>query len=134
MIAVDAHGRPALLLRRVGEGSVVLCTYPLEHMAAVTPRVNPEATGVLYGALAAHAGVRPRVSVADTAVAVDRVEHEDGRTFVWLVSQSCEEITVKPAVRDGGELRDPDGTPAGSVTLPPYGVSVLELADGRVAT
>lgn len=31
-------------------GSVVLCTYPIEHMAAVTPRVNPEATSQLYSA------------------------------------------------------------------------------------
>jgi hypothetical protein len=41
VIATDARGRPALLLRRVGGGSLVLGTYPVEHMAALTPRVNP---------------------------------------------------------------------------------------------
>jgi len=40
--ATDAHGRPALLLRPIGPGSLVLCTYPVEHMAALTSRVNPD--------------------------------------------------------------------------------------------
>ncbi len=34
VLAVDSHGRPALLRRRTGAGSVILCTYPLEHLAA----------------------------------------------------------------------------------------------------
>lgn len=127
VLAEDAHGRPALLLRRVGEGSVVLCTYPLEHMAAVTPRANPEETSTLYDALAAHAGVRRPVSVADSRVSADRLLHEDGRTFVWLVSQSRAELSVKPAVAAGSSLYDLDGVPADTVTLPAYGVRVLEL-------
>ncbi|MFJ6214134.1 cellulase family glycosylhydrolase [Streptomyces sp. NPDC092296] len=126
VLAVDAHGRPALLLRRVGEGSVVFSTYPIEHMAAVTPRVNPESTSTLYDALGAHAGVRRPVAVADPRVSVDRLEHEDGRTFVWLVSQAREELTVKPSVASGA-LYELDGTPADAVTLPVYGVRVLEL-------
>ncbi|MEK8173081.1 hypothetical protein NKH77_41030 [Streptomyces sp. M19] len=36
VLAVDGHGRPALLLRETGAGSVVFCTYPIEYMAAVT--------------------------------------------------------------------------------------------------
>ncbi|HXQ86487.1 MAG TPA: hypothetical protein VN746_07415, partial [Gaiella sp.] len=44
VVAVDRHGRPALLRHAVGAGRTVLCTYPLEHMAARTPRVNPEDT------------------------------------------------------------------------------------------
>jgi len=63
VVAVDGHGRPALLCRRAGTGSVILCTYPLEHMAAVTPAANPEAAQVLYGALAAHAGLDRPVTV-----------------------------------------------------------------------
>ena len=58
VIATDARGRPALLRRQAGRGSLILCTYPLEYMAALTPRVNPDATVTLYGALATHAGVR----------------------------------------------------------------------------
>ena len=52
VIATDAHGRPALLRRQAGRGSLILCTYPLEYMAAAAPRVNPDATVALYGALA----------------------------------------------------------------------------------
>jgi endo-1,4-beta-mannosidase len=129
VLAVDAHGRPALLLRRVGEGSVLLCTYPVEHMAAATPRVNPEDSVTLYDALGAHAEVLRPVTVADPRVAVDRLQHEDGRTFVWLVSQGREEVTVKPAVTGGGALYDLDGTEVDAVTLPVYGVRVLELRD-----
>ena len=44
VIAVDGHGRPALLRHALGAGSTVFCAYPLEHMAARTPRVNPEDT------------------------------------------------------------------------------------------
>lgn len=128
VVAVDAHGRPALLLRRVGEGAVILCAYPVEHMAAVTPRANPEATSALYDALGTYAGVRRPVVVADPRVSVDRLEHEDGRVFVWLVSQAREELTVKPLVADGLALRELDGTAADSVTLPVHGVRVLQLS------
>lgn len=126
VLARDAHGRPALLLREVGEGAMVLCTYPVEHMAAVTPRANPEDTALLYDALGAYAGVRRPVAVADLRVGVDRLVHEDGRSFVWLVSQSPAELPVKPLVTDGA-LYELDGTPADTVTLPAYGVRVLEL-------
>jgi endo-1,4-beta-mannosidase len=126
VLASDGRGRPALLLRRVGAGSMALCTYPIEQMAAGTPRVNPEHTSVLYDALAAHAGVRRPVTVADPRVAVDRLEHEDGRSFIWLVSQSREEVTVKPVTADGGSLRTLDGADVDRITLPRYGVQVLE--------
>jgi hypothetical protein len=98
-------------------------------MAAATPRVNPEDSVTLYDALGAHAGVLRPVTVADPRVAVDRLHHEDGRTFVWLVSQGREEVTVKPAVTGGGALYDLDGTEVDAVTLPVYGVRVLELRD-----
>ena len=126
VLATDAHGRPALLLRRVGAGSVVFSTYPLEQLAAGTPRVNPEATSTLYQALASHAGVRRPVTVDDARVAVDRLLHEDGRCFVWLVSQAREELAVKPALPLGGALFELDGGALTGVTLPPYGVRVLE--------
>ncbi len=131
VLAVDGHGRPALLLRRTGEGCVVLCTYPLEYMAAVTPRINPEATGVLYDALGVHAAVRRPVVVADPRVSVDRLEHRDGSTYVWLVSQAREELAVEPVTEDGTALFTLDGAPAGTVELPVYGVRVLRL--GRAA-
>jgi len=70
VLATDAYGRPALLLCPIGQGSLVLCTYPVEHMAALTPRVNPDDTVTLYDALARHAGVR-RLGGAETAEGVE---------------------------------------------------------------
>ena len=131
VLAVDAHGRPALTQRQTGSGSVVLCTYPVEQLAAATPRVNPEATATLYRALAAHAGVRRPVTVDDPRVAVDRLTHRDGRSFVWFVSQSREELTVRPILPQGGALTELDGTAASSVALPRYGVRVLEWHPGN---
>jgi endo-1,4-beta-mannosidase len=128
VVAVDGHGRPALLCRRSGAGSVILCTYPLEHMAAVTPAANPEAAQVLYGALAAHAGLDRPVTVDDPRVAVDELVHADGRRFVWLVSQSDGELSVKPTLANGLDLRTLAGDPvAGELLLPPFGVGVYEL-------
>jgi len=132
VLAVDGHGRPALLLRRVGSGSLVLCTYPIEHMAAVTPRVNPEATSSVYDALAVHAGVRRPVRVDDPRVAADLVIRSDGSRFAWLVSQAEEPLTIKPELAAGLTLRPLDGA-AGSecegdtVLLAPFGVGVFRL-------
>ena len=68
ILAVDGSGRPALLERKVGLGAMVLCTYPIEHMAARTPRANPESTWQLYGALAQAAGIALPLSVSDPRV------------------------------------------------------------------
>jgi endo-1,4-beta-mannosidase len=141
VIAVDGRGRPALLARRVGAGSVVLCTYPLEHMAAMTPRVNPEATSTLYDALAAYAGVSRLVTVDDPRIAADVMVRSDGARFAWLVSQAAEHVTVKPQLAAGLRLCPLDGGPAdggpadggpadGTVTLDPFGVSVFAMLTG----
>ena len=131
VIAVDGHGRPALLVRRVGTGSVVLCTYPLEHMAAMTPLVNPEATSTLYDALAAYAGVSRLVTVDDPRIAADVMVRSDGARFAWLVSQAAEPVTVKPQLAAGLRLcalgGPATGDTDGTVTLGPFGVSVFAL-------
>ena len=118
VVAVDGHGRPALLRRSHGEGQVLLCTYPLEHMAAVTPRVNPEPTHRLYDALAALAGVRRAVTIEDPRVSADVLVRSDGSRVAVLVSQADTELRVKPLVAGGG---------VEEVVLAPYGVRVLEL-------
>jgi endo-1,4-beta-mannosidase len=126
VVAVDQRNRPVLLDRRAGGGRLVLCTYPLEHMAAVTPRVNPEPTYRLYDALAELSGVTRPVTVEDPRVFAAELRHRDGRRFVWLVSQAAAEITVKPTVE--GHLADlHTGAPATEVALPAYGVRVLRL-------
>jgi hypothetical protein len=126
VVAVDAHGRPALLVHGTGAGRTVLATYPLEHMAARTPRANPDATHRLYQALAEVAGIRRPVTVTDPHVSADVLVHADGRRFVWLVSQSPEPLTVRPAAE--GTLHGlEDGEPVTDVALDAYGVAVLEL-------
>lgn len=121
VVAVDGEGRPALLVRRVGAGSMVLCTYPVEHLAATTPRVNPDPARDLYDALADFAGVRRTVTVDDPRVAVDVLVHEDGTRYVWLVSQADQQVTVKPVVRGTARLAEDN------VVLPPFGVRVVRL-------
>lgn len=129
VVAVDQHGNPVLLRRKHGRGHLVLCTFPLEGMAAALPHVNPEPTYRIYDALAAMAGVSRPVTVADPLVHTAELRHRDGRRFVWLISQSEEELDVKPAVV-GGRLADlSTGDPVGEVTLRPYGVRVLALKD-----
>jgi endo-1,4-beta-mannosidase len=132
VIATDAHGRPALLERRAGpqnQGSLILCTYPVEHMAALTPRVNPDDAVTLYAALAAHAGVRRAVSVDDPRVACDTLVRDDGTVFAVLASHGAEPITVKPvlAADSGLSALDDDQVMEG-VTLSPFGINVLRLA------
>jgi endo-1,4-beta-mannosidase len=123
VVAVDQHGNPVL----VRKGRLVLCTYPLEAMAAALPRVNPEPAHRIYDALAAIAGVSRAVTVADPLVHVGELSHRDGRRFVWLVSQAERELEVRPA---GGKLADlASGEPVDEVTLRPYGVRVLVLED-----
>lgn len=129
VVAVDQHGNPVLLRRRHGTGHLVLCTFPLEGMAAALPHVNPEPTYRIYDALAAMAGVSRPVTVADPLVHAAELRHRDGRRFVWLVSQAAEELTVKP-VTTGGRLTSlATGEPVDEVTLHPYGVRVLALKD-----
>jgi endo-1,4-beta-mannosidase len=135
VIATDARGRPALLLRRVGRGSLILGTYPVEHMAALTPRVNPDDTVTLYGALAAHAGVRRPVTVDDPRVACDTLVRDDGTTFAVLASHAAETLTVKPALAAGAALTPLDDEEIlEGVTLDPFGINVLKItASGATA-
>ena len=128
VLAVDQHGRPALLLNKVGDGQVVFSTYPIEFMAASLPAVNPEPTYRLYDALASAAGVVRDVVVDDPRVMVGELDHVDGRRFIWLVSQSAEPVWVKPQLPQSLRLVGLDGsTRPDQLELPAYGVLVLRL-------
>ena len=131
VVARDQHGHPALVINRVGAGTLVLGTFPLEYLAAAQGRVNPEPTWRIYRALAVHAGVVRPVTVDDPRVLVDGLVHADGRRFTWLVSESAEPLTVRPMPADAATtLTDPGGaTAVGDVDLEPYGVRVLELTN-----
>jgi hypothetical protein len=101
-------------------------------MAAATPGVNPEATSVLYDALAVHAGVNRLVTVEDPRVATDILVHQDGTRFAWLVSQAGEPVAVKPQLAAGLRLSALDGDTAnGAINLVPFGVGVFRLVGGE---
>jgi endo-1,4-beta-mannosidase len=118
VVAVDGHGRPALLRHELGSGSTFFCTYPLEHMAARTPRVNPEDTWRLYDALAAAAGVSRPVRVDDPRILVGRLRARVEET-VLLVNSSSDTVQAEPVVEGEDAL-----VPSGTLTIGPYGVAV----------
>jgi hypothetical protein len=47
IVAIDGQGRPALLRNPLGSGCALLCTHPLEHLAARTSRVTPFAVAAI---------------------------------------------------------------------------------------
>ena len=125
VIAVDQLGRPALLRNSLGEGQAILCTYPLEHMAAVSAAINPDSTALLYAALAAEADVLPDLRLDGTEVILGEMEHADGARYVWLINMTDREAVATPR---GASLVTLDGDSVGQVTLPPFGVEVLRRA------
>ena len=123
VIAVDGRGRPALLEHPLGAGSAVLCTYPLEHMAARTPDANPEDTWRLYSALAEHAGVGRPVSVRDPRVVVGMLRQPRGDTAVF-VNCSTDTVVVEPAL--AADVRT-------ALTPAPFALGPLQVAVARAA-
>jgi endo-1,4-beta-mannosidase len=119
VVAVDGHGRPALLRHRLESGTAVLCTYPIEYMAARTAAANPEDTWRLYSALAAAAEVERPVRVDDARVLVGRVRGGDSETALF-VNCASDSISVEP-ILSGVELDQA----AGVVSLEPFGVAAI---------
>jgi hypothetical protein len=128
VVAEDARGRPALLVREVGAGALVLATYPVEHFAAARPDANPEATWRLYRALAVRAGVQRAAGSNLPEVLVDRLLHRDGASYVWAVNTGESPRSPHIELCGGGWLRDVEtGERADAeVPLPPYGVRVFQ--------
>jgi endo-1,4-beta-mannosidase len=120
VVAVDGHGRPALLRHTLGSGCTIFCTYPLEHMASRTPSVNPENTWRLYAALAELAGVSRPVRVADPRVLVGRISSGGIDTALFL-NCSSDTLAVEPILSDGVELSRTQGP----LELEPFGVAVV---------
>ena len=129
VVAVDGHGRPALLRHAVGDGHTVFCAYPLEHMAARTPRANPEPTWRIYSALAALAGVSRPVRVDDPRILVGTLRSPDRETVVF-VNCSGEEVEAEPIAAAGTSPR----LEAGALTIEPFGVAVVPLLGSRSTT
>ena len=128
VIATGSGGKPALLRRRVGSGSIVLSVYPLEYMAALGARVNPDDTVRLYRALAREAGAVAPVRVERPDVHVDRLVRDDGKVFTFFVSYSPSPLEIKPELADGASLHElSSGAPLKRIALAPRGVAIAEL-------
>lgn len=95
VVAVDAHGRPALLTHDVGRGRAVLCAYPVEHMAARTPWANPEPTWELYDALADMAGIDRPLRCDDARVSCATLRFAD-RELAIVTNLSSEAVSANP--------------------------------------
>lgn len=104
VVALDANGRPALLMRTVGAGKTVFCAYPLEYMASQVPAVNPEDTCRLYRALATEAAVDRPVRVDDARILVGRVRSDDGAETAFFVNTSPDSIDFEPLTAPGVAL------------------------------
>ena len=120
IVAIDGHGRPALLRHQLGLGSTVLCTYPIEHMAARRPHANPESTWRIYSALALAAGVSRPVRVDDPRVLVGLIRTGTAHTALF-VNCSAAAIEAEPILAGQTTLDLMDG----SITLDPFGVSLV---------
>ena len=89
VIAADQKGRPALVANGYGQGHTLLCAYPLEAMAAVTPAAfeGREDTWRIYRALADQAKVQALFRSAHPAVEAGCLVGE-GRGIIVLTNHS----------------------------------------------
>jgi endo-1,4-beta-mannosidase len=125
VLAVDGRGRPALLRHRTGRGLMVLCTYPIEHMAGARPWANPEPTWRLYSALATAAGVSRPLRIEDPRVVIGALSVGERDAFVAL-NISPDSVTGD-LVTDGRSILSADGTAVTRLALAPYEVCLLYL-------
>jgi len=106
----------------------VLSAYPLEYMAALGERVNPDDTVRLYQALAREAGAMAPVRTERPDVHVDRLVRDDGKVFAFFVSYSPGPLELEPKLDGGASLHDlSTGEPLARIALAPRGVTVAEL-------
>lgn len=128
VLAVDDRERPALLERRVGSGAMVLCTYPIEHMASRAPHANPENSWRLYSELARAAGVVVPLKVDDPRVMVGRLRSAQDE-IALVINMSAEPLEAKLEPLDGagyGRYGAGSGEPLEVLVLPPFEVEVLK--------
>jgi hypothetical protein len=125
IVAVDHRGRPALVRQQVGSGSTVLCAYPIEHMAAHTPGVNPEGTWRLYSALAVAAGVELPIS-ADDPRAMAGLLRNGEKELALVVNLSADDLEVTLRTTGGASYHKAgDRAPVEKLALAPFEVEAL---------
>jgi endo-1,4-beta-mannosidase len=96
VIARDGSGRPALVANTYGKGKTLLSAYPLESYLAVKPAAfeEPEATHLIYRALAEWAGIQPMFSTDVPGVEVAGLAGEE-RGYAILANHQPVQKQVK---------------------------------------
>jgi len=119
VVALDAGGDPAIVLTRLGSGTTVVCSYPVELLLAGVPDSHgPEdRSWGIYAGLAEVAGIDPVVAHPD--VTTGTLLGRDGG-IVTLTNHSGASVDL--------EARLPAGSKQASreVSLGPYGTSLIE--------
>lgn len=126
VVARDDLGRPALVRRRLGAGSVLVSTYPVEYFGSVRRAAHEDdAVRVLYRALGVEAGAGHEPRPEDERAFSDSLVRDDGRRFVWFVNSSAD--TFRLPLPAGHDLLFPAGAleEDGALLLRAYGVAVL---------
>jgi hypothetical protein len=126
VLAVDHEGRPALLRNRVGDGWMVLCTYPLEYMAASRPAANPEPTWKIYSALAELAGVGRPVRADDPRIILGAVKVGERDAYLALnISSGTVDAKLVAPGKSISRASSPSGERIGALHLSPYEVELV---------
>jgi hypothetical protein len=115
VIAVDADGDPALVVSRMGSGTAVVCSQPVELLLAGMPDAHgpDDRTWGLYAGLAELAGIEPIVAHPDLTTGTLLGA---GGGLVTITNHSSDPVSA--------ELRPPEGDPSG-IELDPYGSSLV---------
>ncbi|MDR1825979.1 MAG: cellulase family glycosylhydrolase [Bifidobacteriaceae bacterium] len=123
VVAVDQTGRPAVLVRPVGKGRIVLVTAPLEYYEARLPHVNPAPSARLYQALGQVAGVAGLAGTDTLDAFAEVMAGANGQMTGFVVSESPEPraVTAWFAASPGGEPQAVD------LELDAYGVVSLSI-------
>ena len=132
VLAQDEAGDPVLFMRRLGAGSVIFLSYPVEYLALLGFDNNAnDGMWKIYRALAAKSGVLAPVRAAQPWVQSFRFNSStrEGSARLILVNHSWEPVTTKLV---GGieNLRDVEsgrGVDPESISLARKGVRALEF-------
>jgi len=132
VIAVDDSGRPALLRRRMGAGSVVFCAYPLEYylMHGTNPNAGSD-TWRVYEALSHAAGAfeSPAAPSSGLQSFTWTSRHRAQRRRVLLVNHNEKAVSVRfhPALEVADAESGAGVKHASALELGPKEVRVLEV-------
>jgi endo-1,4-beta-mannosidase len=99
VIATNQHGQAALVRRRVGDGAIYLCVYPLEYFGAARENAhNDDEVWRLYRALAVEARLEVRLVLDTPHVFADHMTAPDATIYSWLVNTGPQSLDIAPSV------------------------------------